>query len=677
MKTIIKNSIILGAVAFGLGSCGENSWNDTYLKGFEGGADMSNVQTLNYTLTASDYENLAANKDNKAKAEAANVAAELESVASLKYFNSVITPEEYIPSFLSDPNFPYFTLSDGSAINITYKIAQNLPEEIIGLNAAKQWSLSDEDYQGVYGSDENYAPAFSPSHSASAYLPNMLAQKYPDAVANDYVVVNYASATSDPNFGSSETPEFEESDVLGNIALNDNISVNGIVTGICKQGFILSDKGGSILVYIGKNYDINAYAIGDQLEVSGTVSSYNKGFQLPASSVINKVGSTEVAYPAPTVVTGEAMDQAITRTNDATAEYVQFTGKLSISGTYYNITVDGAVNSQGSLYQFPADLFPGLEDGKDYVFTGYFTSISSGKFYNILATEITPANAKSSAPSKVVNLAATSYYAVYKFDGSTWSVPSNVVVIQPEDYSEMGSKYGNLQDDQPEKYIPIFLSKKYPYAAADDTKFVLYRFYNGSGTVLRSEEYSFDGTTWTSITTEDGGIVTETNQFVYRNGSWKMDPSIELTLPVGKNQPTSTWFYQAGVDWVKANIKVEDGADAYVDKYGTAEYYSGCSSYQGNLNINAVYAAISGNSNYSGMTQEEIETTMKTRFENETGPGALSILYPDMAPIGDLQPTVTIEFTAWCTGGVNNVYTIVFKCVSKGKFEFVSCTWND
>ncbi|MBD5261150.1 MAG: hypothetical protein HDS38_03350 [Bacteroides sp.] len=675
MKTIIKKSIILSAVAFGLASCGENSWNDTYLKGFVGGADLSNVQTLDYTFTDGDYKNLAENSANVAKAKADNVYSELEDVASLLYFNSAIDPAEYIPSFLSDPDFAYFTLSEGSSINITYRIAKNLPDEIIGMNAAKQWSLSDEDYMQVYGSDENYSPAFSPSHSASAYLPNMLAQKYPDAVSGDYAVVNYSSADYDPSFGTTE--KFEESDVLGDVASGDNIEVKGIVTGICKQGFVLADKGGAILVYFGSSYDIDAYAIGDQLEVSGKVGSYNKGFQLPSSSVINKVGSSKVTYPEPKVVTGPDMDQAITRTTDATAEYVQFTGTLSISGNYYNIAVDGATTATGSLYQFPADLFPGLENNGKYVFKGYFTSISnssgSPKFYNLLATEITSASAKVSAQRKVVNLAAKSYYAVYKYNGSAWSVPSDVDVIQPADYTEMGSKYGNLQDDQPEKYIPVFLSKKYPYAEADAAKYVLYRYYNGSGTVLRSQEYTFNGNEWVSTIT-DGGVVSETNQFVYRNGAWKMDPSIMLTLPAGRNQPTSTWFYQAVVDWVKDNIP---NASNFVDSYGTAEYYSGCSAYQGNVNINTAYAAISGNSDYSGKTQEEIENIMKSRFESETGPGTLSVLYPNMAPIGDLQPTVTIEFTAWCTGGVNKVYTIVFKCVSKGKFEFESCTWND
>ncbi|MDO4335831.1 MAG: hypothetical protein Q4C37_08395 [Bacteroidales bacterium] len=675
MKTIIKNSIILSAVALGIASCGENSWNDKYLDGFEGGADFSNVQTLDYTFTDADYENLAANSANVDKAKAADVYDDLKALGSLHYFNAAITPAEYIPNFLTDPDFKYFTLSEGSSINITYKIAKNLPEEMIGLNAAKQWSLSEEDYMEVYGSEENYAPAFSPSHSAANYLPNMLGKQYPNATAGDYVVVNYSSADYDPNFGTEE--KFEETDVLGDIKKDDDIKVSGVVTGICKQGFILTDKGGSILVYIGKNYDINAYAIGEQLEVSGKVGSYNKGFQLPASSVINKVGKTDVTYPAPVVMTGADIDNAIQRTEDFTAEYVQFTGTLSISGNYYNVNIEGAATATGSLYQFPADLYPGLEDGGKYTFTGYFSSISNSsgapKFFNILVTEITAAGKSASAPRKVVNVAATDYYAVYKFDGSAWSVPSNVVVLQPSDYIEMGSSYGNLQDDQPERYIPMFMSKKYPYAESGDSKFVVYRYYSNKATNLRCEEYTFDGNAWIN-SISNGGVVDETNQFVYRNGQWNMDPSIELTLPAGRNQPTSTWFYQAVVDWVNANVP---NASNFVDSYGTAEYYSGCSSYQGNVNINTAYAAISGNSDYSGKTQEEIETIMKKRFETETGPGALSTLYPNMAPVGDLQPTVTITFTAWCTGGVNNVYTIVFKCVSKGKFEFESCTWND
>ena len=39
------------------------------------------------------------------------------------------------------------------------------------------------------------------------------------------------------------------------------------------------------------------------------------------------------------------------------------------------------------------------------------------------------------------------------------------------------------------------------------------------------------------------------------------------------------------------------------------------------------YDAIKGNSHYAGMSPEEIEALMKKRFEEETGPGALSTVW--------------------------------------------------
>lgn len=646
MKTIIKKSLLLGVVAFGMASCGENSWNDTYLDGFVGGPNLSNVQTLNYTLTADDYKNLAENSANKAIAAEAGVSDALSAVSTLHYLNADIDAETYIPNFLSDPDFQYFTLSDGSAINVTYKVAKDLPEEMIALNAAEEWLM---------------ANTFTSVSQAASEIPGLLKSKYTNAQSGDYVVVNYdlTGAPSARNGKPATRADFEMSNVLGAVSLNDEISVKGVVSGICKQGFMLTDKGGTILVYFGSSFDMNAYALGDELEVSGKVSSYNKGFQLPSSSVITKLGHMDYTYPEPAVISGADMDAAITRTTDETARYVQFTGQISISGNYYNVIVPGATTAQGSLYQFDPSMFMAMENGKSYVFTGYFSSISSSRYYNILVTDIAEG-----APEP------GSTYAVYKYSGSAWAQAEDVDVLQSADYAAMGSSDCSLKDSQPERYLPTYLANKYPYAAADTKKYVLYRYLNGAEVVLRSEEYTFNGTEWIN-SVSNGGIISETNQFVKRGGAWKMDPSIELTLPVGKNQPTSTWFYQAVVDWVKENVA--DAAD-YIDSYGTAEYYSGCSSYQGNLNVNATYDKIMDNPRYAGMSTEEIEETMWTRFKTETCPGALSVLYPNMAPIGDMQPTVTITFTAWTTGKINKVYTIVFSCIAKGTFEFKSLT---
>ena len=42
---------------------------------------------------------------------------------------------------------------------------------------------------------------------------------------------------------------------------------------------------------------------------------------------------------------------------------------------------------------------------------------------------------------------------------------------------------------------------------------------------------------------------------------------------------------------------------------------------------------------------------------------------------GDFHPTVTIDFYIY--DGATKPQTIVFEVEEKGKFKFVSCTWNE
>lgn len=677
MNTNIKNAFLVGVAAFGLMSCSENSWND-HLDGFEGGPDFSNVQSIDYVLSASDYELIAKNSTNVAKASAAGLADELKAVGTLGYLNGDILPADYIPALLSDPGFKYFTLSEGSAINVTYRMAQDLPEEMVMLNAASQYTVSEADYKNAYNAGSNFAETFCPDVPASTNLPKILQNALPDAESGSYALVNYKEADVTPVFGEEDTsskpvanpdPDFTESSLLGTAKVGDNLDVNGIVTAICARGFILTDKTGSVLVYWSNGFDANAYKLGDQVTVVGEVGAYNLGLQFDGTkAVVNVHGNIgEVKYPTPEKFTGAMMDEALTATENFSARYIQVTATVSISGNYVNFSVDGAATAGGSVYQIPADMKAKLQSGKEYLLRGYFLSISKSggapKYFNVLLTE---ARLTSSVPTTEVS-------ALYAFDGSAWTpAGEDVLVLQASDYKEMGSSYGNLEGDQPERYLPGFLAKKFPYGASSE-KYVLYKYYSDKKTALRCELYSYTDGEWKNLVS-NGGVVTETNQFVYKSNGWVMDPSITLLLPRGKNQATSMWFYQAVVDWVNANVA---NASDYVDSYGTAEYYSGCSSYQGNVNINASYATLRGMSVYDGMSDEEMVATMKQRFETETGPGALSILYPDMAPIGTLEPTVTVTFTAWTTGGVNVEHTIIWKCVSKGTFEFVSCTWND
>ena len=118
---------------------------------------------------------------------------------------------------------------------------------------------------------------------------------------------------------------------------------------------------------------------------------------------------------------------------------------------------------------------------------------------------------------------------------------------------------------------------------------------------------------------------------------------------------------------------VPDGA-SFVTSYGNNDYYTGASAYQGNIDLRPG-SARNQSSTYDDMTDDEIVALMKERFEKEVCPGVLGVLYPNLAPVGDFEPTVTIHFYSY-NGSSTTPGTIVCKAIAKGKFEFVSCNWD-
>lgn len=677
MKTIIKTSVLAGLLAVGAVSCGENSWNDQ-LEGFNPNPGYTQVKSMDYTLTAADYKTLADNSTNKALAIGDTVSA-LKSVGTLAYFNQMVSPDKYVPALLRDEKFSYFGLTEGSAINITYRIAKNLPENMIQLNAASEYIVSVEDYQKAYGSDENFAETFCPKFSATANLPKILKTAYPEAVSGQYAVIGYNNSTLDPSFG--EGPKFQLTSVLGAPVLGATVDVKGQVTAICSRGFVLTDKGGSILVYIASGFDQTAWKIGDNISLQGVISAYGKGFQIDgaaATTTIVNEGAGKYTYPAPTVYTGAMMDEAVKATDNFGAKYCEFTGTVVTSQnaagtvTYYNINVEGATTSQGSVYQISDEMKKVLVDGGTYTFCGYFSSISSGKFFNVILTSATAP--KSNKPARVTRAGSqvptTFTYSVYKYDGSKWAVASDVVILQPEDYAAMGSK-SDLSGDKPATCIPAFMAKNFPYGAKDQVKYVMYKYYANKVTSLRCEEYTNNGTDWVN-TISNGGVITETKQFVYKPQGWVMDPSVVLTLPAVKGDATSSKFYQSCVDWVKNNV---EGGAAYISSYGNNDYYTGASAYQCNVDLRASAAKTQNPTAYAEMSDDEVVALEKKRFETEVVPGVLSLWYPNMDVVSGLDVTVTINFSVYT--GATTEHTIVFKVVGKGKFEFVSCTWNN
>lgn len=681
------NTLFAAALACTLSACDENAWND-HLDGFEEENDkpITNVQTLEYTLTDADYAAIASNATNKALAGDENAKA-LAAVSNRKAFSEAIPARDYVPAFLSSTSFPYFTATDGSSVKLTFNVANGLPAYLDEAAAAQIYTISEDEYKDlVWESETDFVEGFAPSHPASRYIPKILAENA-DAGEGRYCVVSYKASAQEPVFGGGgkpDEPTFKLSETIGSAAKGASISCSAVVTAVCAQGYIVTDNSGSILVYMGSSFDAASVQVGQQVQIEGTIGAYNKGLQITGNSAdtpisVNVVGSQAVTYPAPKDMTGAELDQAITRTNDALAQYVRLKGKAVVTERNINIKVDGAETAQGSVYQGTAAQKALFTNDAEVTVEGYFIAIAGGRYFNMVITKVNgaPAQVVRKGLKKTASVPMTTYNAVYEYKNSKWSVPADFSVLNPDDYTAMGQSYPNLS--KPELYLPAYLRSKFPYAQEGDVENVMYLFYNSSSkeTSYACDQYSFNGTEWVI----NNGITTETAQFVRTGGKWMYDPCVTITLPAGRNQELSTKYFQACVDWVFDNIckplgdtDIKSGK-FYISSYGNNEYYSGTSAYQGNVDLRPSAARTQYPAEYADMTDDAIVALEKERFMNQVMPGALSKLHGDAKPIDGIDVIYTINFSVY-DGTGTTAYVARFKVVGQGKFEPIDCTWD-
>lgn len=680
MNTIIKNGFLaLGAVAL-LAGCDENDWNDK-LDGFEVPEPGTSVETLNYTLTAADYTKIL----NQAPYTSIGTQEERALIAATNSFTTDAEARQFIPAILRDSTNNFFALSNGSAVKVTYNVAANRPQSVLLINKGVELlTLSEDDYMTIWGSDDNYINAFSPSHPFSSRTVNgILKAEFPDAEAGQYAVVTYNEATENPIFGTIggdepdvPEPSFQPTSVIGSAAEGDAVDIKGYITAVNNRGFILTDNSGSILCYQASGFDVASVAVGNQISLSGEVGSYGKGLQIAITEESYTVeGTGAYTYPAPVVYTGAMMDEAVARTGNELAQYVQFTGKASVSGNYYNFAVDGASTAQGSGYQVPQFIRDQITAGETYIVRGYFASVSSGKFFNVVITSVENAANASGAPAHrapVNDVTTTVKNAILYFDGTSWLSMNGVEVLQPADYKAMGQTYPNLSGSLPSQLLPIYLKNNHPYAEAGDEIVIAYNYYNGSGSSYQAAQYIFNGSDWALNAGET------TSQFVKRNGFWIFDPSVVITLPESRTEPSLT-YYTAAVNWVFNNISKPMGGVSlkegpYMDaKYGNSEFYSGTSFYYCNVDIRGANAKSKFPELYEEYTDDEVTALMQKRFCLETMPAVLAQLNPDAVPVDGMEVTYTVNFTAYT--GARSVETVVYTVTGKGQFQYKSCTW--
>lgn len=227
------------------------------------------------------------------------------------------------------------------------------------------------------------------------------------------------------------------------IAVKDKTNkVEGIVTAISGQGYILTDDTASCLIY---SKSLTTFNIGDKVSLVGTSGAYNNGPQLasPANETLVTAGSGTYNYPNPKNIDEAAANAYATTaagTDDIKVEYAKMIGTLSVSsGKYFNIILSGTDGSgmQGSVYQ-PSDAQKealNALNGKIVELRGMVSSVSkssgSPKYVNLVMTSVKESGAVSDIPFsetfaeslgdfevKDIDVAATKTGTVWSYDSS-------------------------------------------------------------------------------------------------------------------------------------------------------------------------------------------------------------------------------------------------------------------
>lgn len=163
-------------------------------------------------------------------------------------------------------------------------------------------------------------------------------------------------------------------------------TVTGLAVAVSSVGFLLktdaTENNGIVYVYDTKVE--HTVKVGDNVTVEGTETTYNDVPEITGYTFkVNTSGNT-VTYPTATEITKDNIS-----TYDNLFGYVKTTGQLSISGTYYNIVIDGATY-KGSLSNPASTMVPSTLNNKNVDVAGYFLGVSGSntKYFNILVTSV-------------------------------------------------------------------------------------------------------------------------------------------------------------------------------------------------------------------------------------------------------------------------------------------------
>lgn len=468
-----KTIILISGVALALTSCDDNSWNDK-LDGFDGNASATDVQNIDYTLTKADYGTIATLTENVALAGTEKASA-LAAIKNKAAFSAEIPAADYIPAFLANSKFPYFTLDNGSTVKVKYSVAEAMPAVLAEIAGASSVTISKEQCQEAWGSDVDFIEGFAPSAAPSKFIPRFL-----DAPADDasqYAMVTYNYSEQEPVFIGAELPEYN--------------LLTAVAAGV---PVIMVADGNAAVVDANKSYGY---------------------FQIESVAVEGDVAKGNLSDEAFFTFTATAGGYNI---QDAAGRYVY------MSGTYNSFNFSADMPDEGAVWAVTIDAngdakILNVEKGKYIQFDSQYSSYGSydtarGTMPKLYAAPQSKASRALAAP-----VATTLTYALYKYSNGSWAEDNTVTVLQPADFAQMGYSSNFLPDADASKYLPTFAQIAFPYAAKNESKTLAY--FN-SGRSVAAKQLNFNGTAWSVY----NGVVERTAKFEKNNGVWGVAPGL-------------------------------------------------------------------------------------------------------------------------------------------------------
>ena len=179
-------------------------------------------------------------------------------------------------------------------------------------------------------------------------------------------------------------------DVINNISditAAGNYVIRGTIVAKSQRGFVVGDGTGYVYYY-NQNYTQADYNIGDKVKLSGAVVAYGEVLEFNASTTVTAATESNYVAEDPTVLSGSDMDARVGSSTAVLSSYVQYQGKLTVSGTYYNVTdINGATTAKGSI-SYPTNTDFTSLNGKTVTVTGYYVGVSSSTYYNTMIGSI-------------------------------------------------------------------------------------------------------------------------------------------------------------------------------------------------------------------------------------------------------------------------------------------------